>query len=246
MSGKYLKTIIFFLLISTQSVCAQQKFDIAWLKNPQKYMSELEACFSYSEIETYKPKESIYIIFLQNGYAEANFQNSKAWIPDVINRNVKEVTIIFSKYPYFKEDWITNYYSLLAKRLISLFELDPKLNSKSIEWKLLVQTNCKTEKDALGLLHGMEIKSEYFSLDEMDNSKGNTDKPYPGNSSLHDSIIMKDMDRYKVPDGYWEFHYEQEKQLEKSKKYQPKKSKKKRRKAPKCPDFSKKKRFRIF
>ncbi len=239
MYTKSLYLIILLLISFSAPGWAQKKFEPVWLNQPQKFITELESCFDYNETDKYAPKESINLCFLRNGYAKSEFENPEEWIPGVINRNVKEITIVFSKYPYFKDDWITNYHLLLSNRLKHLFELDPSLNSSKINWSLLVQTSCKTEEDALKLLHGIEIKSEYFKLD--DNIKNSTASENKIRPEKDQQIIDERKD--VVPEQYWEFYYQQEKQFEQSKKkYKSKKQKKKRRKAPSCPDFSEKKR----
>ncbi|MCF8372265.1 MAG: hypothetical protein K9H64_11625 [Bacteroidales bacterium] len=244
-------TLVFFiLLISDFLLSGQQKFDLQWLEQPHKFISELESCFEYSEIESYQPDESIYICFLKNGYAQANFENPKKWITNVANRRVLEVTVVFSKYPYFKDDWITNYYALLSRRLAMLFRLDPTLNSSKIKWKLLVQTNCKTEEDAQKLLHGIEIRSEYFSLDEKEIHKTTAKSDNQSTKNKPDSLLYQQSKQPVDEEQYWDHFYNQEDKWQQSnddyqKQFQ-KKKKRKKRKEPKCPDFSKKKKHWIF
>lgn len=244
MLNKNILFALLFLIISGFTISAQQEFDIRWLEQPQNYFSELEACFEYSETESYRPEESIYVCFLKNGYAQAVFENPKNWVPDVVNRKVLEITIVFSKYPYFKEDWITNYYSLLSRRLIMLFRLDPSLNSAKIKWKLLVQTHCKTEEDAMKMLHGIEIRSEYFLLEEKETATAQT-------NNLKTKISPDSLPNPANPrEDYWDSYYQQEVEWQQSnddyQKQFKKKAKRAKRKEPKCPDFSKKKRFGIF
>lgn len=249
MLKKNFTLVLFILMISDFLLSGQQKFDTRWLEQPHNYITELETCFEYSEIESYQPEESIYVCFLKNGYAQANFENPEKWITNVANRRVLEITIVFSKYPYFKDDWITNYYALLSRRLVMLFRLDPTLNSAKIKWKLLVQTHCKTEEDAQKLLHGIEIRSEYFSLEEKENNKATAKSDNQSRITRPDSLLNHQSDQQSLEENYWDHFYQQEEQWKQSnenyqKQFHKKKSKK--RKEPKCPDFSKKKRFWIF
>ena len=252
MTFKNYHILTIILAVATFPTFSQGKFQDKWLNDPGKYTTELERCFTYRETFEYQPVESAFCIFLKNGYAQAKFENPNKWVTPAANRVVTEITVVFSKYPYFKDDWITNYYFLLSKRLKSLFALDPSLNSSKIKWNLLVQTNCKTEEDALKLLHGIEIKCTYLSKEELEKRKLKKQEsqkiaaPVPHQQKV-DSIYDDD----EMMDRYWD--QEQRKQQEwekKNKEYQktfkPKKQKKKRKKrnkGPKCPDFGQKKRW---
>jgi hypothetical protein len=100
------------------------------------------------------------IVILENGYALYSIIDKDKWDRLKHNVDVTSVDIVFSRYPFNKEDWITNYYKLLASRLIELFSIDPSLNSTEIKWRLVLQTSCRSAAEAQGLYHGVVIGYE--------------------------------------------------------------------------------------
>ena len=249
MIEKSIHISIILLLFSSLSLNSQIKFNPEWLDHPGNYTKELESCFEYKEIPVYASEESIYLTFLKNGYASAVFENPEKWITNVSNRRVKQITIVFSKYPYFKEDWITNYHLLLSRRLKSLFQLDPTLNSAQIEWKLLVQTNCKTEEDALKLLHGIVIKCEYIPIEEIKKQKiaaqAQTERELPkqtNQDSLNENAYREQYwdSFYKHQTEWQQADEKHQRKFEKLKKKEEKKRRKKLKNSQKCPNFNKK------
>lgn len=130
------------------------------LDNPREKAGMLLDKFSYTETEIFaKPSDSLSIA-LENGYARAPIINAQEYDYDATRYRVAKVDIVFTRYPYNKRDWLTNYYDLLAWRLKALFEIDQFLNDSSIEWGLLLQTSCKTAPRAKELFHGIVLYLE--------------------------------------------------------------------------------------
>lgn len=135
-------------------------FDAKLLDNPREKAGMLLNKFSYTETDVFaKPSDSM-TIALENGYARAPIINAEKYDYDAEQFRVSKVDIVFTRYPYNKRDWLTNYYDLLAWRLKALFELDGLLNDPSIEWGLVLQTSGITAPLAKELYHGIVLYLE--------------------------------------------------------------------------------------
>ncbi|MFH2142110.1 MAG: hypothetical protein ABIJ97_06795 [Bacteroidota bacterium] len=153
---------IIFLWIFPQYLLAEKKvFYEDILSNPVKNAEKLEKIFVYNEIERFRSLSISNAVILENGYARSEIVNNQDWDVNIKNRKVTRIDIVFTKYPLKKEDWITNYHKLLADRLNNLFKMDSSLNSDEIQWNLVLQTGCKTGKEAQTYYHGIII---YFEV----------------------------------------------------------------------------------
>ncbi len=161
--------IVVCLLIST-SVSAQnidnRKFSNKILNNPRVNKEVIDSLFEYTEISTFVKNEKKGEVILENGYAKSKIIDKDKWEVNVLSRTISSIDIVFTKYPKKKKDWITNYYDLLTDRLNELFLLDPSLNDKNIEWKLVLQTSCNNEPETEKLFHGIVIRYEDINLQE--------------------------------------------------------------------------------
>lgn len=135
----------------------QEKFTLEMLQNPGMHSEAFEALFELVEIPVFEEKVEEDQMLLENGYASYEFQNPNEWSPQGNEMIPLEVTVIFTKYPKSKEFWLTDYHWLLARRLEALFKLDPRFNSKGIPFKILLQTDCDNEPEAMQLFHGMLV-----------------------------------------------------------------------------------------
>lgn len=218
------RVLLLFSAFLQLSLSAQVKFNPVWLENPLQYTVELDQQFEYIEIPVFKMPEKGFFKELENGYAKADFVNPSKWKAGLVNIKVSQIDIVFTKYPFKKQDWITNYHALLSERLKVLFALDPSLNDSSVEYRLVLQTDCKTEEQTKTFYHGIVI---YFNLIEADTKASN--------KQLHQNISTKG----NHPE-YLQIDYDYVRKPQ-----QKIKAKKKEKKAaPKqdCPDFSTKKR----
>jgi hypothetical protein len=158
------------------SVVAQKHFSSNALKPGSAI--DLEEKFNLLEIDRFDAKEKPNHLFLENGYASSILKNPDAWHKLPKAKSVVEINLIYTKYPLDKSLWRTNYKKLLTDRLNQLFLLDSSLNSEDIEWNLVLQTQCKSEQEAILLPHGIEIVYE-ARLEEP-----STDSVQPANQGL--------------------------------------------------------------
>ena len=154
---------IIFLIVSKFLVAqssAVVKFPISVLENPVVNAVWFDSIIPIEFVDSYKPEVLTNNTLLENGYAIPFISNGIDWKKMYYGANPISVSIVFSHYPLKKEDWITNYYELLADRLKELFAIDPFLNTNDINWRLILQTDCKNGYEAESLFHGIAIEFE--------------------------------------------------------------------------------------
>ncbi|PKP39022.1 MAG: hypothetical protein CVT98_03670 [Bacteroidetes bacterium HGW-Bacteroidetes-15] len=156
-------TTFSLLLISAQAFSQrpfEPMFSDEMLKNPIANSTLFDNNIDVQYVDLYHIRDHEDMVILMNGYA-TSIINDKSSL-ERLSRNAKptSVDIIFTHYPLKKEDWITNYYELLASRLVELFTIDPLLNSKTIKWRLIMQTSCRNAQEAQNLFHGVAIGYE--------------------------------------------------------------------------------------
>lgn len=134
---------------------AQEKFAKHVLLEPKRFSEQIDAAFYAVEYPEYHPSNSNAIL-LQNGYASAIIRNPQDYPLNTI-KHIDTVEVIFSLYPKKADFWLTDYHILLARRLQNLFEMDSLLNRNSIHYKLILQSDCENELEAMGLFHGFRI-----------------------------------------------------------------------------------------
>jgi hypothetical protein len=167
MLKSFIYSVIFIVSIwvgLAQNVSGTLKFPKSVLKNPNSNKEILEKSFKYREI--YKFNRDTVIensVILDNSYAKFKISNPLAWKKDEPNRKVKSIDIVFTNYPFKKEDWLTNYHDLLANRLKELFRIDSLLNNSAIEWNIVLQTSCKTDAETRKLFHGIVIHYSFLN-----------------------------------------------------------------------------------
>lgn len=213
------------------------KFPDAIFSDPGRFKDLLDKSFEYSEIDTYSRNIKSNTVFLENGYAEFKFKNVDEWVKIMPYSQVKKISVIYTKYPINKIDWITDYYDLLSDRLQALFELDSSLNRQDIEWCLVAQNSCLTSDDAKGLLHGIEIEFLNITVEKSEkvwNIHDDDNIIYIKSDDIikSENYLQIDSDNYKFPEDL----------IKQEKKH----GKTFRRKEPGCPDFSKRRRKLFF
>lgn len=153
-------TVTLHVLFVSESF-SQKAFEPQALSNPKQYRAEIEGKLKITEIAVFTSGAAKNKVLLENGYAQYQIRNPQDWPPNQ-NKNVEptEIKVIFTKYPKDSAFWLTDYQWLLGKRLSSLFQLDSSLNSKKIDYSILLQTDCDNEFETMQLFHGIEITYE--------------------------------------------------------------------------------------
>jgi len=139
-------------------ISAQELFTQEHLLYPKRYTEVFERSFEATEVGHFIPDTTQHII-LENGYASAILQQvDSIHIP--ANALVDTIDVVFSLYPQNPEYWLTNYHVLLARRLRALFEWDASLNRPDIHWRIILQTDCANEPEAIALFHGFVLHTK--------------------------------------------------------------------------------------
>jgi hypothetical protein len=215
--------LLLICIYGLYNLCSgQQTFSNDILSDPRKYSKEFEAKFVYKEVSVYSKNPKEKSVFLKNGYAGSILQTPIPWPLRLKQYYVKEIKVIFTKYPIDKNFWNTNYYDLLAARLQSAFAIDGRLNDVSISYSLILQTGCKSEEEAKTMLHAIEIvyeigerkvnKDEVEEPDFIDSLYINADSlawvrdmnkanKFFKKSKATDTVVLKGMDLYKLTDS---------------------------------------------
>lgn len=117
------------------------------------------------ETGTYKPgaTEGETWAQLEMAYASAVIRNPQTWLEVPKSRKIHRIDLVFTKYPVLREKWITPYDSLLRWRLAAIQQLLPEAFSPDVAWRLVLQTDGRTAKDAQHMFHGVYI---YYSTPE--------------------------------------------------------------------------------
>lgn len=112
------------------------------------------------EVESYTFPGDEYFTVLRMDYARYRIHNPGAW--EKVRKGVKvtDVDVVFTRYPDDLDSWEVGYDSLLQHRFESLKRLDPSIfdDPASVTWRLVLQTDCHSIKQAKGLFHGLVVK----------------------------------------------------------------------------------------
>lgn len=146
---------------------SQRAFSDDVLRNPNANKNTYTRLLPIHEQPVFNRQQGASEVLLENGYAQYRFKNPDAW--PIQDRQVRptEVCVIFTKYPKDSAFWLTDYQWLLSKRLNTLFDLDSTLNSTSIKYSIILQTDCDNEFETMQLFHGIRIR--YAPTDQAEN-----------------------------------------------------------------------------
>lgn len=101
-------------------------------------------------------------VALQMSYASPSIRNLEDWQNEDRQKVVYEIDLVFTRYPYHRQEWITDYDWLLEARLQAISQLDPSfVRNKFVKWRYVLQTSCETEPEAKQLFHGVVLKYFY-------------------------------------------------------------------------------------
>jgi len=158
----YLKILLPFALalmlsLNLDAQQTQKKFSKEMLDDPVSVGQQFERKFNLMTVSKFVTDSFLNFVLLENGYSKSRIINPSVWPPKEKKYKVVEIQVIYSQYPRNKDFWLTNYHRLLADRLKELFALDSSLNDKSIEWTMVLQTDCKSESEAEKMRHGIAI-----------------------------------------------------------------------------------------
>ena len=127
------------------------------LDNPIECSHWFDNAIELAYVDVYEGQNTTQTTFLENGYVQYQFCSGNNLRDSHWGATPVSIDVVYTKYPFSREDWQTNYFTLLANRLKALFLLDSTLNSTSIKWRLIMQTNCKTGGEAKEFFHGIVI-----------------------------------------------------------------------------------------
>ncbi|MDP5170400.1 MAG: hypothetical protein NWR72_09140 [Bacteroidia bacterium] len=150
------------------------------------------------ELPVYRFAELTPQVALRTEYAQHTFQNPGDWILLKGSMKAYEIDLVFTKYPENIDKWRTNYYDLLSSRLKTLFELDSTLRNANIKWNMVLQTQCKTEEEAINYFHGFVIKYHPRKIPFIDQVKSPDQLRMliSGEARVKDSTVFQVMERH--------------------------------------------------
>ncbi len=149
--------LILFCLLAVRGIAQELAFPARYLLQPSYYGDELSASFEISRTGSFNPQPVPHKALLEFGYANSFIENDSFWTALKDSVKVDTIRIVFTMYPNNPEFWLTNYHTLLARRMRNLFYLDPKLNLETIHFEMVLQTDCEDELTAMSLFHGFEV-----------------------------------------------------------------------------------------
>lgn len=130
------------------------------------------------------------------GYASAKIVNPALWKEDRRTKKVVEIDLVFTQYPKKKEDWRTNYDTLLYDRIREVMLLDADIaNNPSIKWNLILQTSCQNEAEAKNLFHGAVIRYKVKLSNRMMQELAMVKGIITGQEAFTDSVVFKVFER---------------------------------------------------
>lgn len=183
---------LFLLLLSHCLIKGQQRFNTEQLKNPKKFGKQIENSIPKTELfEFSNTVENCFL--LKNGLRSSKYINVSEW--ELLKEEVRpqKVAIIFSKYPIRSNGYKVNH-KLLFNRLKNLFEIDPLLNDSTLEFEIVLQTNCKNDKQVDSLYHGIAI---YYELEDFELDSASTTPiipdPHAASQLLHKISKFNDL-----------------------------------------------------
>lgn len=110
--------------------------------------------FALTEIPVFQYDSSAGSTLLQMDYASHIIRNPEGWNNKDHRRKIYRVDIVYTRYPLHKKDWITNYDTLLNRRVQAICGLENNIKPADITWNIVLQTSCRTEDEARTLFHG--------------------------------------------------------------------------------------------
>lgn len=151
--------VVFLFLAPTLVALGQNEpmFSEYLLDNPIESSQWFDSILELVYVDVFEEPNSTRTICLENGYAQHLFSDGANLSHRYWGATPVSVDVVYTRYPFNRVDWQTNYFMLLANRLKELFQFDPTLNSTRIKWRLVMQTSGKTGDEAEKLFHGVVV-----------------------------------------------------------------------------------------
>ncbi len=150
---------------------------------------------NYMEITQYQLYDTKELVPLYFDFGAAKIKNPEDY-PIKKGKQVKQVDLVFSKYPKDLESW--EFEKLIQRRMSALRTIDTVLfNQPTISWNVVLQTNCNSEKEAKALFHGFVVKYT-LGYDFIDRSTFTYDfeSEVTGIKGFADSTVIKVLERH--------------------------------------------------
>ncbi len=153
--------------------------------------------FNHKEILHYHHKHHQRETWLEMAYASEKIKNPETWSSDARKKKIREIDIVFTKYPLDKKDWRTSYDSLLNRRVREIVRLIPQvLTDSGVVWNLVLQTGGKSDAAARQLPHGVVVRYELKPTDKMRQNMRHVTKILSGEVD-DDSVVISVLNRNK-------------------------------------------------
>lgn len=134
---------------------------------------------------------------LEMAYANHHIQNPRHWSTDIRKKYIYEIDVVLTKYPKNKEQWLTNYDSLMKDRVTALYDLIPELKQNDqVRWKIILQTACDTEEEAKGMFHGAVVKYKLHLTSRLKKTLTTMRNIVNGKEEFEDSVVYQVFDRH--------------------------------------------------
>lgn len=153
--------------------------------------------FLISEVSVFDYPNQNQSKILVMDYASYIIENPEDWDNKDHRKQVVQVDIVFTKYPFHKEDWITHYDSLLKNRIEAITELEPSVRKSQVKWNLIIQTRCKSEEEAKTLFHGAVLWYKEVPMVTAKAPKVAKVKPV----KVSENILELTSNQFKFPDS---------------------------------------------
>ncbi|RMG71105.1 MAG: hypothetical protein D6722_07405 [Bacteroidetes bacterium] len=112
------------------------------------------------EVPTYVLPEGAGYVIIPLDYASPKLRGTQAWAGRQAGE-VRQIDLVYTRYPVDFQRWRTDYDWLLDQRLRSLYALDSTLfDQPDIRWRLVLQTGCQSDAEAQTRFHGFVIRYE--------------------------------------------------------------------------------------
>lgn len=153
--------------------------------------------FEQSETPVYSFGEFKALTALKMDFSSSRIKNPEAWMRVRQRCKVNRVDLVFTQFPVDTSQWKRAYHHLLKDRLFSLFHLDPELNNKDLEWRLVLQTGCESSEEAKKYFHGFVIYYDVTDPEIMQapSTLEDVEKLLNGKAVIKDSTVLKVMNR---------------------------------------------------